>query len=224
MDLKNWKNWLVIAATLVALVAIYAFAAPNDTMQDDESIARAVAPRAATRTKTAQPVSSRGGDIEAIRELEPEAVSDNVRTRRNLFAFVEPPPPPPVVAKPEPIAPPPPPPPDSDQDGVPDFRDNCPAVPNPDQTDIDRNGVGAACQPTKEVPPPPPFPYKYLGNFGSSRNPIATFSSGQGEIITVRLGETFGGQFILRNIGLESVDIGYVGYPADVKTRVPVGQ
>lgn len=35
---------------------------------------------------------------------------------------------------------------DSDRDGVPDVRDNCPTTPNPDQKDSDRDGRGDACQ------------------------------------------------------------------------------
>ena len=35
---------------------------------------------------------------------------------------------------------------DSDGDGVPDFRDNCPTDFNPDQLDTDSNGVGDVCQ------------------------------------------------------------------------------
>jgi hypothetical protein len=38
--------------------------------------------------------------------------------------------------------------PDSDGDMIPDPIDNCRLVPNPDQRDGDRNGVGDACQPT----------------------------------------------------------------------------
>ncbi len=34
---------------------------------------------------------------------------------------------------------------DRDGDGVPDQRDNCPSVVNPDQADIDHNGTGDAC-------------------------------------------------------------------------------
>ncbi len=35
--------------------------------------------------------------------------------------------------------------PDGDEDGIPDERDNCPDVPNPDQADADGDGLGDAC-------------------------------------------------------------------------------
>lgn len=37
--------------------------------------------------------------------------------------------------------------PDSDGDGVSDHQDNCPAVPNPEQQDVDGDGRGDACPP-----------------------------------------------------------------------------
>jgi MYXO-CTERM domain-containing protein len=37
---------------------------------------------------------------------------------------------------------------DTDADGVPDVRDNCPTTPNPDQADADLDGKGDACDPT----------------------------------------------------------------------------
>jgi hypothetical protein len=90
--------------------------------------------------------------------------------------------------------------------------------------------VPVPVQPVIPQPPPPPaapvppqFPYHYIGTFGTANNPIATFS-GNGEIVNVHVGETFAGKFILRGIGIESVEIGYVGFPADVKTRIPIGQ
>lgn len=41
---------------------------------------------------------------------------------------------------------------DSDDDGVPDDEDNCPGVPNPDQTDSDGDGIGDACDDTPGEP------------------------------------------------------------------------
>lgn len=43
------------------------------------------------------------------------------------------------------VLPPPPPAPDADGDGVPDSTDNCPAVSNTSQADMDSNGIGNAC-------------------------------------------------------------------------------
>jgi len=43
---------------------------------------------------------------------------------------------------------------DSDEDGIPDTEDNCPTTPNPDQADIDLNGIGDACEtPEPQTPP-----------------------------------------------------------------------
>ncbi|HEY8849196.1 MAG TPA: hypothetical protein VIO12_07880, partial [Thermoanaerobaculia bacterium] len=76
--------------------------------------------------------------------------------------------------------------------------------------------------PQPAAPVPPSFPYKYIGTFGRQDDPIATFS-GNGALVNVRVGEIIDGKFILRSIGIESVEIGYVGFPSDVKTRVPLG-
>lgn len=45
---------------------------------------------------------------------------------------------------------------DSDGDGVPDLRDNCPSIPNADQSDLDGDGVGDVCDncPLVENHPP----------------------------------------------------------------------
>lgn len=125
-----------------------------------------------------------------------EAQSGSYRSERNLFAYKEPPPPPP---RPQPkvvYIPPPPQPPAPVQPPVP--------MPPP-------------------VPQPPPFPYHYIGTFGTPSNPIATFS-GDGKILNVRAGETIDGKFTLRSIGIESVEIGFVGFPPEQKTRIAIGQ
>lgn len=225
----NWsaRTWFIIAASVLGLCALYAFvggsdpapAAPLQPARPQKVPARTAASRA----------SSASTGVEQVRLdwLDPQ--TGEYTSRRNLFGFVQPPPPPPP-APPKP----PPPPPDKDKDGIPDFRDNCVSVANPDQADLDENGIGDACQqgpivPKVHIPPPPPppvppqFSYKYIGTFGTAARPIATFSN-EGEIVNVRVGQQFGGKFVLRSIGIESVEIGFTGFPADVTQRVPIGQ
>jgi beta-glucanase (GH16 family) len=42
-------------------------------------------------------------------------------------------------------------PPDADEDGVPDRRDNCPEIPNPEQADHDGDGFGNVCDPDDDA-------------------------------------------------------------------------
>jgi len=42
---------------------------------------------------------------------------------------------------------------DADGDEVPNFRDNCVTISDPDQLDIDANGIGDACDTTRWIPP-----------------------------------------------------------------------
>ena len=217
------KTWLIISAVVVAIYAIYTFASSGNTVAPVQ--VQQSRPSGQRAPRTSAPLNAPSG-VEQVRMdwLDPQ--TGEYTSKRNLFGFVVPPPPAPVIVKP------PPPPPDKDKDGVPDFRDNCPSVPNPDQADIDENGVGDACQAgviirkvhpvPVVVPVPPPFTFKYIGTFGSQARPLATFTS-EGEIVNVRVGQQFGnGKFILRSIGIESAEIGFVGFPADVTQRVPL--
>jgi hypothetical protein len=219
MDWSNWKTWLLLSGAVLALFAIYVFASPGVPLREAEQ------PPVVANARPARPSAQRSiapPGVEPLRTDLLEPASGSYSSDRNLFRYVEPPPLPPPPP-PKPVVPP-----DRDKDGVPDFQDNCPAAANSDQTDIDRNGVGDACQEGPIVPPPPPppqppaFNYTYMGSFGTPARPIAAFSR-DGQIVNVRVGETFGGQFILRNIGIESVDIGFVGFPPDVRKRVAVG-
>src|SRR5687768_4726946 len=172
MEQVSRRTWIMIGVAALALFAIYLFASPGGSPGN-------ATPTRATAIRSTRPgtVVATDGPIEPIRVEWLQASSGAFETGRNLFAYVEPPPPPP----PRPPEPPPPPP-DRDGDGVPDFQDNCPDVENPDQRDVDRNGVGAACQEGTEIAPPPPpptppaFPYTFLGSFGRSPKPIAVFS------------------------------------------------
>ena len=212
MDWMSWKTWTGVGVLVLAAFAIYMYAAPEGAPVDVDA-------RPAGQTRTI--VRTPGVDPVHLEWL--EAQSGSYDSRRNLFSYPAPPPPPPP--------PQPPPPPDRDGDGVPDFQDNCPDVANPDQQDIDRDGIGTACDPGEIAPPPPPppkpvppqFNYKYIGTFGTTGNPIATFAR-EGQIVNARVGDVIDGKFILRNIGLESVDIGFVGFPPDERQRIPIGQ
>jgi hypothetical protein len=220
MDWMNWKTWTVAGIVMIALFAIYTFASP-DAPFVEKSPQPAPAPVVAKQAAKT-PAIVPGVDPIHFEWLDAQAGS--YKSDRNLFTYKEPPPPPPP-----PPPKPPPPPPDRDKDGVPDFKDNCPDKYNPDQTDIDRNGIGDVCQTTPVVPPPPPKPvpppfnYKYIGTFGPPNAPLATFVSGD-EIINAHVGDTIAGKFVLRNIGIESVEIGFVGFPPDETRRIPLGQ
>jgi hypothetical protein len=60
-----------------------------------------------------------------------------------------------------------------------------------------------------EAPPPPEFPYHLIGRFGRTGDPIAAFS-GKGQVITVQNGDTIDDTFVVRSIGADFVEIGYV--------------
>ncbi|MEO8381729.1 MAG: thrombospondin type 3 repeat-containing protein [Acidobacteriota bacterium] len=213
----NWKNWTAAGLLLIAAFAIYTAAAPEKktpaAVSHETPGARAGLDAALAAPPGVEPVNTRLL----------EAETGSFKSERNLFAYKEPPPPPPP-APPPPVAPPA----DQDKDGVPDFRDNCASVANPDQRDIDQDGIGTACDPGEVVPPPPPptpptFNYKFIGTFGRPQNPIATFAR-DGEILNARIGDVIEGKFILRRIGIESAEIGFVGFAPDITQRVPLGQ
>jgi len=72
------------------------------------------------------------------------------------------------------------------------------------------------------IPKPPPFTLKYLGRFGPADRRYAVFSDGK-TAFPVREGRVIDGKFIVQHIGLESVDIGFVGFPDVPPQRVPAG-
>lgn len=56
------------------------------------------------------------------------------------------------------------------------------------------------------APPPPQFTWRFIGTVGAEHNRVAAFAR-DGEIVTVRTGELIGGDFVLRAIGIESVEV-----------------
>ena len=149
---------------------------------------------------------SRGGskktvsveDVQAIspEDLKPRA-SGPVSTTRDLFDPREPTKPPP----PTPTPPPPPPP----APGDPRFVGPLPPPP-----------------PTP-TPAPPAIPFKFIGSFGPRERPIAVLAAGD-RLVNARAGDTVFDQFILRKVGYESIDVGFVGFPEKEVRRIAIGQ
>lgn len=77
----------------------------------------------------------------------------------------------------------------------------------------------------KEIntPKPPQFTLQYLGKFGPEERPIAVFTDGK-SILNVQEGEVIQDKFIVGQIGMESVEIQFVGFPNWPPQRLPVGR
>jgi hypothetical protein len=74
-----------------------------------------------------------------------------------------------------------------------------------------------------DVPTPPAFPWHCIGRFGPDNAPFVALTNDAHEVVNARAGETVGGQFIVRSIGVESVEIGFVGFPATAGARIAIG-
>jgi hypothetical protein len=78
-------------------------------------------------------------------------------------------------------------------------------------------------------PPPPTFDREFIGHFGPLHLQVAAFRL-QGEdpeiseVEVVAVGDVLDDVFIVREIGFESVIIGFVGYDPSEDTRVPLSE
>jgi hypothetical protein len=76
-------------------------------------------------------------------------------------------------------------------------------------------------------PPPPPTPaplepqFKLIGIFGERENPIAAIQYADA-VTNVRKGDVVYNRWIIRNIGYESIDVGFVGFPPTETRRLPI--
>ena len=89
-----------------------------------------------------------------------------------------------------------------------------------------RQAVGSDGTPK---PPPPPFDREFIGYLGPVPHPVAAFrrggkEPGTSEIEVSMVGDVLDGIYIVREIGLESVLIGFVGYAQSEDTRVPLSE
>lgn len=131
------------------------------------------------------------------RDLEPLLGGGGGSTGRDLFHYREPTPRPAPVPTP---APPPPPGP-----GEPAFVGPLPPpLPTP-------------------TPRPPEPPFKLIGIFGPRDRPIAVIQNGE-ETYNVRAGEVVLGSWIIRKVGYESIDVGFVGFSPAETRRLGISQ
>jgi hypothetical protein len=156
----------------------------------------------------------RGGDrityelhnLPVLESLEPAADAGIVQFSRNPFLYGVPPTPTPRPVTPVPTSPP--------------VR----RTPPPTATPRLARGLDG-----KVKPPPPPFDREYLGYFGPLQLQVAAFRK-QGpdadiaEVEVAKVGDVLDGIFIVREIGYESVKIGFVGYDPSEDTRVPLAE
>ena len=157
---------------------------------------------------------SRSGELEYearnLQRLQTDAIGRqddrSVESGGNPFAFRPPPTPTPN------LTPPP----------TPIPRTTMPPRPTP----TPRIAVGVDGEPK---PPPPPFDREYIGHLGPGLMQVAAFrkkgeEAGSSEIDVAVAGTVLDGVFIVREIGLESVVIGFVGYAPSEDTRVPLSK
>jgi hypothetical protein len=89
-------------------------------------------------------------------------------------------------------------------------------------------GEGAFVGP---LPPPPPTPtprppevtFKFLGSFGPKDHPIAVIQQGD-DVFNARAGDTLFGKFVVRKVGYESIDVGFVGFADSETKRLAIAQ
>ena len=71
-------------------------------------------------------------------------------------------------------------------------------------------------------PQPPSIDVVLLGIFGPERRRIAAFATGD-EVLNVLEKQTLGNKFIVHRIGLQSVDLTFIGFPDAPSVRMTIG-
>jgi hypothetical protein len=195
------QAWLLgaLIGLLVLFVGRWTFSGPKASGAADRPATgvSAAAPRAAGGRRSAAPVSPDEVTLVSPEDLGPRSRRSSAETGRDLFDLREPtprPPPPPTPAPPPPPGP-----------GDPRFVGPLPPPP-----------------PTP-TPAPPPIPFKFIGSFGPRERPIAVLAVGD-KLVNARAGDVVFERFVLRKVGYESVDVGFLGFPEAASRRLGIGQ
>jgi hypothetical protein len=201
------RRQAILLGALAALLALFVVRWSSSGSKSGSGPAAAPRTISSDPTADAAPSRSRGAGgrktvtVEDVQAISPEDLrprpSGPVSTTRDLFDPREPTKPP----LPTPTPPPPPPP----APGDPRFVGPLPPPP-----------------PTP-TPAPPAIPFKFIGSFGPRERPIAVLVAGD-RIVNARAGDTVFEQFVLRKVGYESIDVGFVGFPESQMRRIGIGQ
>lgn len=128
-------------------------------------------------------------------DLDPRPAGAGAGPSRDLFDFREPTPRP----LPAPTPPPPPPP----APGEARFVGPLPPPPPP------------------PTPAPPEITFRFIGTFGPRERPIAVLVAGD-QVLNARSGDVVFDRFILRKVGYESIDVGFVGFATGETRRLGI--
>jgi hypothetical protein len=161
--------------------------------------ARSTAPGASVAAPARGPRAPSGKDISpdevpvlSVADFQPHTPVTPNASGRDLFDLREPTHPPPPTPTPAPPGP-----------GDPRFIGPLPAPPPP------------------PTPAPPAISFKFLGTFGHKARPIAVVAQGD-QVYVAQAGDTLFGKFVLRKVGYESIDVGFVGFPESETRRVGI--
>lgn len=105
-----------------------------------------------------------------------------------------------------------------------------PPRPEPSESDIRkrieearmRQQIATPAPVRPQAPMPPPIDVVYLGSFGHGRVRLAVFTDGD-DIYNVPEGDVLNDKFVVVKIGLESADLGFVGFPDAPAKRLEIG-
>ena len=188
------------AALFVALAVLLGFALVRWRSKDKPDAVTASRPASAEVGDEPARRSSR----DRIREVSPDEVplispedldsrpsGSTAAASRDLFDFRQP------TERPLPTPTPPPPPPPGP--GDPRFVGPLPPPPPP------------------PTPTPPEITFKFIGSFGPRERPIAVLVQAD-QVVNARAGDIVFSRFILRKVGYESIDVGFVGFaPTEIR-------
>lgn len=71
-------------------------------------------------------------------------------------------------------------------------------------------------------PKPPPVDLEFIGSFGPEGRRIAVFEGEKDQVINALVGDVVNGKFRVVAIGLESVDLGFEGFPDEPPERLGI--